>query len=432
MACPYAKDDKRICIIGAGPAGVSAMYHFAQMANFPEMVCYDKQGRWGGMWNYTWRTGTDKYGEPCFNAMYKRLQINSPKEVLEFPDYSYREHFGRRVPSYLYRGEMLDYMEGRWTDNSRCDLRQFIRFGTAVRHVAFDDESGNFKVTVNDLEKGSYHEETFTHVIVAVGLYNHPCLPEFPGIDSFEGRVLHARDFRDDFEFRNQKVLVIGNAMSGQDIAFHIMKGGGQKVYLGYKNVPSPYKWPETIVEKGPISCFNRRRVQFADGSSDEIDSVVFCTGYNSIYPFMENRLRITCKSTLYLKDVYKGCLYMPQGDNRLFYVGAVRGLVGLSLIDCLAAWTARYINEQTLEKQVSEDEMRAYVDKWMTKAMGIREHADIVTYQCELMADLAKSSGYGMQYTLSLPLFLEWIKHRNDDAWTYRDHQFTSMYTGD
>ena len=58
-------------------------------------------------------TGTDKYGEPCFNAMYKRLQINSPKEVLEFPDYSYKEHFGRRVPSYLYREEMLKYMEGR-------------------------------------------------------------------------------------------------------------------------------------------------------------------------------------------------------------------------------------------------------------------------------------------------------------------------------
>ena len=52
---------KRVCIIGAGPSGMSAMYHFDKLKKqervIPEVVCYEKQSNWGGLWNYNWRTG---------------------------------------------------------------------------------------------------------------------------------------------------------------------------------------------------------------------------------------------------------------------------------------------------------------------------------------------------------------------------------------
>jgi trimethylamine monooxygenase len=58
----------RIAIIGAGPSGLSQMRAFALLESsgqkIPEIVCFEKQNDWGGMWNYTWRTGFDKYGEP--------------------------------------------------------------------------------------------------------------------------------------------------------------------------------------------------------------------------------------------------------------------------------------------------------------------------------------------------------------------------------
>jgi trimethylamine monooxygenase len=31
-------------------------------ADVPEIVCYEKQNDWGGLWNDTWRTGLDAYG----------------------------------------------------------------------------------------------------------------------------------------------------------------------------------------------------------------------------------------------------------------------------------------------------------------------------------------------------------------------------------
>ena len=44
--------------------------------------------------------------------MYSDLWINNPKESLEFPDYTYEQHFGKLLPSYAPRAAIRDYLEG--------------------------------------------------------------------------------------------------------------------------------------------------------------------------------------------------------------------------------------------------------------------------------------------------------------------------------
>ena len=52
----------KVCLIGAGPSGMSVMFHMNRLAQqglqVPEIKCYEKQSNWGGLWNYSWRTGT--------------------------------------------------------------------------------------------------------------------------------------------------------------------------------------------------------------------------------------------------------------------------------------------------------------------------------------------------------------------------------------
>ena len=95
----------RVCIIGAGPSGLAQLRAFESAERngekIPEIVCYEKQDDWGGLWNYTWRTGTDEYGEPVHASMYRYLWSNGPKECLEFADYTFEEHFGKPIASYL-------------------------------------------------------------------------------------------------------------------------------------------------------------------------------------------------------------------------------------------------------------------------------------------------------------------------------------------
>jgi trimethylamine monooxygenase len=82
---------KRIAVLGAGPSGLAQLCAFqsaqAAGADIPEIVCFEKQSNWGGLWNYTWQTGLDQYGEPVRGSMYRDLWSNEPKEGLEFADY---------------------------------------------------------------------------------------------------------------------------------------------------------------------------------------------------------------------------------------------------------------------------------------------------------------------------------------------------------
>lgn len=74
---------KRVAIIGAGPSGLAQLRAFqsaqAKGADIPEIVCYEKQSDWGGMWNYTWRTGLDEHGEPVHGSMYPLSVVQRPE-----------------------------------------------------------------------------------------------------------------------------------------------------------------------------------------------------------------------------------------------------------------------------------------------------------------------------------------------------------------
>ena len=92
------KMKQRVGIIGAGPSGLAQLRAFKSAeekgTDVPEVVCFEKQSDWGGLWNYTWRTGLDENGEIVHSGMYRYLWSNGPKEALEFADYYFEDHFG--------------------------------------------------------------------------------------------------------------------------------------------------------------------------------------------------------------------------------------------------------------------------------------------------------------------------------------------------
>ena len=124
----------RVAVIGAGPSGLAQLRAFQSAAQkgaeIPEIVCFEKQSDWGGLWNYTWRTGLDEYGEPVHGSMYRYLWSNGPKECLEFADYSFEEHFGKPIASYPPRAVLWDYIKGRV---DKANVRPWVRFNTPVR-----------------------------------------------------------------------------------------------------------------------------------------------------------------------------------------------------------------------------------------------------------------------------------------------------------
>ena len=180
---------KRVAIIGAGPSGLAQLRAFqaAQAkgaADIPEIVCFEKQDNWGGLWNYTWRTGVDQYGEPVHGSMYRYLWSNGPKEGLEFADYSFDEHFGREIASFPPREVLFDYIEGRV---KKAGVRPYIRFANVIRHVAYQPSSDTFLVTAEDLPNNQQYQQEFDYVIVSSGHFFYPQRTRVPRLQPLWG-----------------------------------------------------------------------------------------------------------------------------------------------------------------------------------------------------------------------------------------------------
>ena len=96
---------------------------------------------------------------------------------LEFADYTFDQHFKQPIPSFPPREVLYDYITGRAKDG---DLKKYIQFNTAVRHVAYDKASGKFSVTVEHLPDRKLGTDTFDWVVVATGHFSVPNVPHFP------------------------------------------------------------------------------------------------------------------------------------------------------------------------------------------------------------------------------------------------------------
>jgi len=238
----------KVAIIGSGPCGLSMLRAFQQAEekgqSIPEIVCYEKQEDWGGLWNYSWRTGSDQYGDPVPNSMYRYLWSNGPKECLEFADYSFDEHFKQPIPSFPPREVLYDYILGRAKNGN---LKKYIKFNTTVSNVIFN--GSQFEITSINKKENKITREIFDYVVVSTGHFSVPYIPEYEGMKSFPGRILHGHDFRDAEEFRNKDVIVLGSSYSAEDIALQCYKYGAKSVTIGYRNNPMGFKWPNGMKE---------------------------------------------------------------------------------------------------------------------------------------------------------------------------------------
>ena len=229
---------KRVAIIGAGPSGMAQLRAFQSAkdkgSDIPEVVCFEKQSDWGGLWNYTWRTGVDEYGNQCHGSMYRYLWSNGPKEGLEFADYTFEEHFGKPIASYPPRAVLFDYIKGRV---EKAGVRNMIRFSTIVRDVRAI-KSGGFEVTSRDEVSDTDKSEFFDKVIIAIGHFSVPNVPEYPGFDQFNGRLMHAHDFRDAREFAGKDLLILGTSYSAEDIGSQCWKYGAKSITVAHRTAP--------------------------------------------------------------------------------------------------------------------------------------------------------------------------------------------------
>jgi cation diffusion facilitator CzcD-associated flavoprotein CzcO len=179
-------------IIGAGPAGL-AVGATLRLAGVP-FVMLERAHRVGESWH----------------GHYERLRLHTPKRHSALP----HRPFPRDFPTYPSRDQVARYLE----DYARAfDLRP--DFGQAAKRCT-RDESGMWNVST---DAGDYRGP---HLVIATGWMREANIPQWPGLDTFPGPVIHSRDYVNGEPFRGQRTLVVGFGNSGAEIALDLHEHG--------------------------------------------------------------------------------------------------------------------------------------------------------------------------------------------------------------
>ena len=203
----HAPPEPSTIIVGAGPAGLAVAACLAR-SGVPFTIL--ERGHAVGD---TWR------------AHYERLHLHTNKGSSALPFMP----FPRGYPRYPSRDQVVAYLES-YARAFHLDPR----FGEEV--IAAHRRDDRWHV---ETRTGRY---TATHLVVATGFNRDPVIPQWPGQQSYRGRIVHSREYRSGAAYRGMRVLVVGIGNSGAEIALDLCEHGAQA----------------TIAVRGPVNVIRR------------------------------------------------------------------------------------------------------------------------------------------------------------------------------
>ncbi|HTP75938.1 MAG TPA: NAD(P)/FAD-dependent oxidoreductase [Rhizomicrobium sp.] len=186
-----ATDHYDVVVIGAGFAGMYAVYKFRELGF--RVLGFEKGDDVGGVWYW------NRYpGARCDCESYY-YSYSFSKELQDEWDWSL--HYSEQPEILSYLSHVAD----------RFELRRHIRFGTAVSAATFDEAAGlwSVKTSRNDTVTARF-------IVSAAGCLSEIQEPAIPGLKSFAGNVYYTAAWpKDGVDFTWRRVGVIGTGASG-------------------------------------------------------------------------------------------------------------------------------------------------------------------------------------------------------------------------
>ncbi|XP_040908141.1 flavin-containing monooxygenase FMO GS-OX5 isoform X2 [Toxotes jaculatrix] len=408
---------KRVAVVGAGAAGLCAARHILSCPNsFAPPVVFELTDNIGGTWCYDERVGTYDNGRPIHSSMYRDLRTNLPKEVMMFPDFP----FDPQLNSFLPHREVQRYLE-RYCQSHK--IRPHIRFSTVVekvKPVVETAETTLWEVTSSD-SSGCQKTETFDSVFVCSGHYSDPHVPDIPGIHNFKGQVLHSHSYRYADVFSGQSVVVLGAKASGLDISIELAKAGAQ-VTLSHGRPRLTFPLPSGIQQSSPVAAIeDDGSVRFQDGSVGGADVLMFCTGYNFRYPFLD-----ADQLGLEIQDHIVSPLYlflMPPAFPSLFFIGICKIICPFPNFNCQVQFALAVLDGSvTLPSRAEmEDKVRRELQAKRERGVHQRHLLIMDQDQWEYCQTLAHAAGFPPLPPVTRRLYEEVWRQRQIHPENYR-----------
>lgn len=381
--------EQRYCIIGAGSSGITAAKNLKEAGIAFDV--FEREDGIGGNWYY---------GKP-HSSVYRSTHLISSKPLTEYTDFPMPAEY----PDFPSHAQVLAYFQAYVDHFGLGPSITFNTEVTRVEPVGAD--AAQWDVSLRHLPDGATESRRYRGVIICNGHNWLPKYPEYPGEftgetlhssdyktpDALEGkRVLvvgagnsgcdiaaeaatHARKtflstrrgyyympkffFGKPLDQVGERLLDLGVPLSVRraigNVTYRVAVGDlsrfgaarpDHKLFETHPivNAQLPYFIAHgDVAIKPDIRELRGSEVVFSDGSSEQIDLIVYATGFRIVFPFMDEAL-LNWKNghpSLYLN------VFHPTYDN-LFVVGLIQPDSGQwGLEDRQARAIARFIQRQ-------------------------------------------------------------------------------------
>ncbi|MEO1100978.1 MAG: NAD(P)/FAD-dependent oxidoreductase, partial [Pseudomonadota bacterium] len=153
-----------------------------------------------------------------WRARHPQLHLNTHRRLSHMPG----RRFDAEAGAFPARDAVIRYIE-----DYEADLGIRVRRG--VRAEKVQREAGGWAVET------SAGPMAARHLIIATGPDRVPVVPDWPGADTFEGELIHARDFGRVEDCDGKRVLLVGAGNSSVDIANHLSCRQPEQVWMSVR-----------------------------------------------------------------------------------------------------------------------------------------------------------------------------------------------------
>ncbi|MFN6971451.1 MAG: ArsO family NAD(P)H-dependent flavin-containing monooxygenase [Rheinheimera sp.] len=288
-----------VVIIGGGQAALSAGYYLRRAGL--DFIILDNQATAGGAWNHTWPS----------------LRLFSPALYSSLPGILFSTS---KTDVYPHRNDVIAYLE-RYETRYQLPIFRPHHVKTVLR----DKQHNCLKVS-----DGKYSWLTRT-IISATGNWSHPVIPVLPGAQTFQGEQCHSAYYQGPERYQGKIVLVVGGGNSGAQIFAELDEVAtatwvtreppkfladdvdGRVLFerataringqAGSATTDLPIGGIGDIVMVPPVkaarergvlkakplfSHFTANGVVWQDGSEQEVDAVIWCTGFQPELQYLD------------------------------------------------------------------------------------------------------------------------------------------------
>jgi monooxygenase len=179
-----------VLIVGAGISGIGCAYYLQKRHPQRSYAILEARERIGGTWDL---------------FRYPGIRSDSDLHTFGFEFKPWSSEY-----AIADGAEILDYIHEAAHEHG---IEQRIRTGRRVTAAQWSSEQARWTVTVEQVETGEQSQITCSWLFTGTGYYHydHGYTPEFPGIESFNGQIVHPQQWPEQLDYDGKRVVVIGS-----------------------------------------------------------------------------------------------------------------------------------------------------------------------------------------------------------------------------